>query len=110
IEEFKKKERAEVDPLLMQGVGEWGRYIFAQANPEITLARFLGKRQKPGKRTKNTDCDRDIAAAVVVKMDSGMTLENAVADVAADFSLGEDTIKKIYARKRKEVRASRHEI
>jgi len=107
IAEYKKGERDVVDALLMQGVGDWGRYIFAQPDPETALARFLGTKKKPGKRTKNTDRDRDIAAAVVTKMDGGMTLEDAVVDVAANFRLGEDAVKKIYVRVRKEVRAAR---
>ena len=107
IEEYKKDERDVVDALLMQGVGDWGRYIFAQLNPEIALARFLGTKQKPGKRTKNTDRNRDIAAAEVTKMDGGMTLEDAIVDVAAAFRLGEDAVKKIYVRNRKGVRAAR---
>jgi len=110
IAECRKGERDEVDRLLVQGVGDWGCHIFAQPNPEIALARFLGTRQKPGKRIKNTDRDRSIAAAIVTAMEGGMTLEEAAAAVAADFRLGEDAIKKIYARKRKEVKAARHQI
>jgi hypothetical protein len=110
IAEHKRGERAVVDQLLMQGVGDWGRHIFAQPNPEIALARFLGTKQKPGKRIKNTERDRSIAAAVVTTMEGGMTLEKAAAEVAEDYGLSTERVIAIYARKSKEVRARRHEI
>jgi hypothetical protein len=110
IAEYKRGERAVIDPLLLQGIGDWGRYVFAQAKPEIALARFLGKRQGPGKRAKYTDRDFFIALAVITKMEGGMTLEKAIELVATDYGLEFDTIKKIYARRRKEARAARHQI
>jgi hypothetical protein len=110
IAEYKKGQRGVVDPLLMQGIGDWGRYIFAQANPEIALARFLGKREKPGKRAKNTDRDFTITGAVVAKMENGMTLEEASPLIAAEYKLKADTVRKIYVRRNKEVRAARHQI
>jgi hypothetical protein len=109
IAEFKKRERDVIDPLLMQGIGEWGRYIFAQPNPEIALGRFLGKRQKPGKRAKNIDRNFSITLAVLTKRESGVTFEKATALIAADYNLEADTVRKIYLRRNKEVRAARHQ-
>ena len=110
IAEYKRRERAAIDPLLMQGVGDWGRYIFAQANPEMALGRLLGTKQKPGKRATNTDRNADITLAVIAEMEGGMTLEEAVTAVATDHCLAEDTIRKIYARRKSEARAARWEI
>jgi hypothetical protein len=102
--------RNAIDPLLIQGIQEWGLAIFAQAHPIQALARFLGKKQRPGKRAKNAGRDFSIAHAVVLKMKDGMTLEDAAASVAADYrpklKLDADTIRKIYVRKQKEVRAA----
>ncbi len=94
----------------MQGIGELGLHIFAQDDPEIALARLLGTRQKPGKRTTNTDRNFSITRAVVTKMEGGMTLERAAVAVAKNYRLDPDTIKKIYVLRRREVRAARHEI
>jgi hypothetical protein len=107
VAEYKRKERAEIDPLLLQGIKEWGLYIFAQENPEIALARFLGKKQKPGKRATNTERHRDIALAVIEEMDGGAKFEKAIESVATEYGLEVDTVKKIYGRWRKELRADR---
>jgi hypothetical protein len=108
IEEFKKKERAEVAPLLMQGIGDWGRYIFAQDDPEDALARFMG-RPRPGKRAKNKERDVLIAGDVATKMDGGMTLEEAADEVAEKYRLESDAVVKIYTRNKIEGRAARHQ-
>jgi hypothetical protein len=110
IAEYKRGERKVIDALLMQGIGDWGRYIFAQPNPEMVLGRFLGKRQKPGKRAKYTDRDFLITHAVITKMEGGMRRDKAVELVAAEYGLEDDTIKEIYDRRKKEVRAARHLI
>jgi hypothetical protein len=102
--------RTEIDPLLDQWIANLGRQTCADPNPLIALARFLGKRKKPGKRAKNTDRDFSITLAVVTKMESGVTLEEATALIAADYKLEADTVRKIYLRRYKEVRAARHQI
>ena len=99
-----------IDPLLDQGIAGWGRRMFAQENPTLAVARFLGKRQKPGKRAKNAKRDFSITRAVVTKMEGGMTLDDATDLVAPDYKLEADTVRKIYLRRRKEVRAARHRI
>jgi hypothetical protein len=110
IEQYRKGERSEIDHLLMQGIKEWGLQIFAQADPVLALARFLGKRQKPGKRAKYSDRDFSIALAVITRREDGMTVEKACELVAADYGLDDETIRKIFRRRNKEVRAARHQI
>jgi hypothetical protein len=103
-------DERKIDPLLNQLIADWGRYIFAQENPTFEVARFFGKRKKPGKRAKNMDRDFSIAGAVVTKMESGMRFEEACEEVASHYGLKDGTIKKIYVRRNKEVRAARHQI
>jgi hypothetical protein len=106
IEEFKRGERDALDPLLREGIEDWGRRIFAQEDPVTALARFLGKRQRPGKRAKHTARDFNIAVAVVIKMKDGMPLEEAASVIAAEHpSLKEETIRKIYVQNQKAAKA-----
>jgi hypothetical protein len=115
IEEYRKDKRGVIDPLLLQGIGDWGRRIFAEATPVLTLARFLGK-QKPGRRASPERAARDISVtlAVIDRMDRGITLEEASELVAAAYtprkvgkslSLKADTVRKIYIRNETEQRA-----
>jgi hypothetical protein len=55
IAEYRRDERSVIDPLLLQGIGNWGRRIFADATPVLVLERFLGERLKPGKRAKHRE-------------------------------------------------------
>jgi hypothetical protein len=109
LTECKEGERAEIDPLLLQGIKGWGLYLFAQPDPQLAIAIFLGKKQKPGKKSINTARDRDIASAVLDKMNGGMTMENAVAAVAAAYELSEDRVKEIYLDSREEAKAAQIE-
>jgi hypothetical protein len=47
---------------------------------------------------------------VLTKRESGVTFEKATALIAADYNLEADTVRKIYLRRNKEVRAARHQI
>jgi hypothetical protein len=82
ISEYQKHERGAVHPLLMQGIEDWGRRIFADANPTLALERFLGERTKPGKRAKNRDRDLSIALAVVIRETRGTKVREAIEAVA----------------------------
>ena len=115
IAEYRRDERNVIDPLLLQGIEDWGRRIFAEADPVLTLARFLGK-QRPGKRVSPERADRNISVtlAVIDLMDRGTTLEEASERVAADYSpqkvgkrlsLKADLVRKIYIRNETEQRA-----
>ncbi len=106
LEQYRTGETTHIDPLLVQGIKNWGSRIFAKPDPILALERFLGARQRRGKRVKNTDRDFQIAVAVVEKMKSGMTLENAAEAVAWDYRpLEGDSIKKIYTRNHREAKA-----
>jgi hypothetical protein len=94
-----------IDPLLVQGVKAWAFRIFLQPNPISALERFLGIRRPRGKRAKNTERDFWIAVAVVDKMKSGMTLEDASYAVAESCGLEGDSVKKIYNRNHREAKA-----
>jgi hypothetical protein len=41
------------DPLLWQGIKDWGLRIFAKRDPVLALERLLGLRHARGKRAKN---------------------------------------------------------
>src|SRR5262249_47815775 len=68
IEQYQRKERTEIDRLLERGIADWGLKIFAQKDPLLALAKFLGKKQRRGKRAKNAERDRSITAAVLSKI------------------------------------------
>jgi hypothetical protein len=115
IAEYRRDKRSSIDPILLQGIEDWGRRIFAEANPVVALARVLGK-QKPGKRASPERAARDISVtlAVIDLMGRGTTLEEASELVAADYtprkvgkrlSLKADSIRKIYIRNKTEQRA-----
>jgi hypothetical protein len=90
VEPFRVFDERVIDPLLEQGIEQWGRWVFAQAKPVLALARFLGERKKPGKRAKYTERNFAIALAVINKMEGGMTLEEA----AQALSISEGTAKR----------------
>jgi hypothetical protein len=115
IAEYRRGKRSVIDPLLLQGIGSWGRRIFAEATPVPALARFLGK-QKRGKRASPERAARNISVtlAVIDLMNRGTTLEEAAVLVAADYtprkvgkklSLKADSVRKIYIRNETEQRA-----
>src|SRR6516165_10587557 len=84
--EFRRGERGEIDRELWQWATMWLHRVFENPDPVIAMAEFLGRKRKPGKRSKNTDRDFDIAVAVAKKMMlSGLTLEKAVFAVAEDM-------------------------
>lgn len=99
-------EIARIDPLLVQGIKDWGYRIFSKPNPILALEKFLGTRQRRGKRAKNTDRNFQIAVAVAQKMKSGMSFEDAADAVASDYKpLEADSIRKIYTRNAIEAKA-----
>ena len=104
-EQYGREEIAQIDPLLVQGIKLWGCQIFAKINPVLALEKLLGARQKRGKRAKNTDRDFQIAVAVLDKMKSKLSLEEASEAVASDYNLDGDSIRKIYNRNHREAKA-----
>ena len=105
ITEYKGSQRSEIDPILEQGIAEWGRRIFADPNPTRTLARFLGHSQKRGKRAKHSDRDLSIALAVAIRERRGSNVAKAVEAVASHYRLKRDTVMKIYSRRKIEAKA-----
>ena len=100
LEKFADEKIERIDPLLLQGIKDWGLRIFAKRDPVLALGRLLGLRRPRGKRAKNTERDLQIAVAVLTKMKLGMSLEDAAAYVAENcrFGLGVESIAKIYNR------------
>jgi hypothetical protein len=109
VDTYRKKDR-EINPFLLQVIDEFGRKIFAEADPVLALGILLGQKKSPGKHATNADRDRDISRAVVDKMTGGMTLEKAVAAVAKDYRRSQDRIKAIYLSGDVEAKAARHQI
>jgi hypothetical protein len=110
-EQYRQKEINSIDRLLVQGIKNWSFRIFIQPDPMVALARFLGKKQPPGKRAKDADRNFAIAKAVHKKMQAGMNLENATDATQAEYpSLNADTIKKIYVRSHKMVQSHNLEV
>jgi hypothetical protein len=106
MERYGRGEITHIDLLLVQGIKDWGFRIFSKENPILALEKFLGTRQRRGKRAKNTDRNFRIAVAVVERMQSGMSLEDAAEAVAYDYKpLVGDSIKKIYTRNATEAKA-----
>jgi hypothetical protein len=99
-----------INPLLVQAIDEFGRKIFAEADPVLALEILLGKKKSPGKHATNTIRDRDISRAVLDKMNGGMTMDKAVAAVAKDYRRSQERIKAIYLSGLVEAKAARHQI
>jgi hypothetical protein len=110
IEAYRKNDLDEVAPFLSQAIAELGLKMLAEADPVLALETLLGRKQSPEQRAKTTARDRDIARATVGKIDAGMTLENAVADVATAFGQSEAEVRAIYLSGHIEVQAARHQI
>jgi len=100
-----RSEATRIDPLLVQGIKDWGFRIFLNTNPVMALETLLGAREKRGKRAKNTERDFRIAIAVFGKMRLGLSLERAAEAVAADYGLEPDSIIKIWKRNKIEAKA-----
>jgi hypothetical protein len=95
----------QVDPLLLQGIKDWGYRIFSKPDPVLAVEQLLGARARRGKRPKNGARDFRIAVAVVEEMRSGKTLETAAVAVAPIFHLEPERIQKIYKQHRLAARA-----
>jgi hypothetical protein len=108
VAEYRDGEREVVDPILMQAVGGWGLDIFAQADPDWALVRFLGLRQRPGKRAKNEERNGSITLAMINHLEASMTVADATELVAEAYGLSSATVRKIYYRRRTEITTSRH--
>jgi hypothetical protein len=104
ITEYKSGQRSGIDPILEQGITEWGRRIFADPNPTLALARFLGQSQERGKRAKHSDRDLSIALAVTIR-GRGSNIAKAVETVASLCGLKRNTVMKIYSRRKTEAKA-----
>jgi hypothetical protein len=100
-------QRPLIDPLLVQGVKDWGFRIFSKESRilELELQKFLGVGSRRGKRAKYTERDFRIAVAVAEKMQLGSTLENASCAIAESFGLEPESIRKIYVRNSGEAKA-----
>jgi hypothetical protein len=105
IAEYKANRDHTPDPLLIQGIDNWGRQIFAEPDPTLALARFLGQKSRPGKRATHTERDLSIAIAVVREMRGGNTLERAAEAVGLAYNLAPETVSKIYGLRHKEAKA-----
>ena len=99
----------EIDPLLLQVIDELGRRVLAEADPVLALERLLG-RQGSEQSAKTTARDRDIARAVVNKLDGGSALEQAVTETAKAFGQSADEVRTIYVNGRIEAKAAQHQI
>jgi hypothetical protein len=82
---------------------DWAYRIFSEPKPISALQQLLGAREKRGKRAANVERDFQIAVAVVEKMNSDMTLDEATQVVASEFAakgiaLEPESIRKIYNR------------
>ena len=107
-EQLDLKQIMQIDPLLVQGMKDWGFRIFAEPDPVLALEIFLGVRQRPGKRAKNADRNSQITVDVIEKMSAGITLATACVDVAPKYGLEPESIEKIYKRYRVAVKS--HQI
>jgi hypothetical protein len=105
----KRGKPVQVDPLLRQGIQDWGLRVFSKPNPVSALEKFLGVRRPPGKRAKNADRDLQIAVDVVKEMREKtsknrwrkrMSVEKAAEMVAPKYGLEAERIQKIYKRHR----------
>jgi hypothetical protein len=96
-EKLGRKEISRIDPLLVQGIADWGFRIFSNPDPILALEYFLGKRQKRGKRA-NAQRNLQITLTVLEKMRAGTSLEHAAEAVAVDYGLKTETVIKIYTR------------
>ena len=106
-EQFGRNEIAQIDPLLVQGIRDWGSRIFAAEEPVLALEELLGKRRKRGKRASAKTADRDsqIVRDMLERMRSGMSLEKAAEALAPDYGIGPESIAKIYKRGHKAAKA-----
>jgi hypothetical protein len=106
-ERFGRNEITRIDPLLVQGIEDWGLRIFAAKKPVLALETLLGTRRKRGKRASAKIADRDfeIALEMVNLKGSGMSLEKAAEVLASKYAIEPESIAKIYNREHKVVKA-----
>ena len=109
IKEFERKERDAIDKYLMQTFATFGLRIFAKSDPLMAMAEFLGRKEKRGKRAKNTVRDFELAVEVAQRMADGNSLDDAAFAVADahkdDLNLSAERIENIYKANRSDARA-----
>jgi hypothetical protein len=113
-QQFADGEINGIDPLLMQGIEEWGRRIFAAPDPVRALKILLGLQRPRGKRAKNAERDVERAIAVLetrermsVEENKRVSLERAAEEVAETWGLEHDYVLKLYKRHRLAAKAER---
>jgi hypothetical protein len=106
VSELKRGERTNIDPPLITAINCIGMRVLTDEDPIDALARLLGRKNKPGKRAKNTDRDFEIAIDVASKMYDGMSLDDACVAIAEPRKLSPERVENIYKADRKAARTA----
>jgi hypothetical protein len=111
-EQFANGEIDGIDPLLIQGIRDWGLRIFAEPDPSLALKTLLGLRRPRGKRTKNSERDFEMVVAVLetrermtLEEKKRVSLERAAEAVAQEYKLECEYVLKLYKQNRLAARA-----
>jgi hypothetical protein len=102
------ERRREIEAALLQAINGLGQFIFAQPDPCVAMARFLGAKQKRGKRAKNQARDFELSLEVEKYRRAGLSLEQALERISAESKnpiLSTARIKNVHKRHKKEAAA-----